>query len=349
MPLRKAVAYIHPGAASFIAKDLQMLGRHAQVLEYAFAAAPSFTLPLEFIRQTIWLIFKTLKADIWICMFVGWHSVLPVLLGRVAGKRVWLIAGGADSNCLPEVGYGNFRKPLLAMATRFCYRYCSLIVPVHEALARATNTYVANGPLPQGFLHFCPGLATQVQPIYNGYDADAFPYGAAIRPQRSFITIAASLQNPVRMAIKGIDLVIAAAQALPDCTFTIVGAPFRPAGLPSNITTLPFTTPKLLPGILGQHLFYLQLSMTEGFPNAIAEAMLCGCVPIASTVSALPDIVGNTGFLVPKQDLATLLAKLDEALGADWQSLSLAARERIATNYTMERREAAFVKLLGEQ
>jgi len=348
MPLPKAIAYIHPGAASFITKDVQMLGKHAKVLEYSFAASASSRLPTELVKQAFWLMTNGLKADVWICMFVGWHSVLPVFIGRLFSKRVWLIAGGADSNTLPAVGYGNFRKPALAAATRFCYRQCSIILPVHEALAHATNTYVANGPLQQGFLHFCPGLRTRIVPIYNGYDATDFPYGLAQRPERSFISIAASLDNPVRMAIKGIDLVIAAARARPDCAFTIVGAPIRPDGLPSNIRTLPFTAPSALPGILSEHRYYLQLSMTEGFPNAIAEAMLCGCVPIASTVGALPDIVGDNGFLVARQSLDALLEKMAEAEGANWDLMSKNARRHIATNFTMQLREVAFLNLLRE-
>ncbi|WP_332911264.1 glycosyltransferase [Algoriphagus boritolerans] len=56
------------------------------------------------------------------------------------------------------------------------------------------------------------------------------------------------------------------------------------------------------------HQFYLQLSTSEGFPNALGEAMACGCVPIGSAVGAIPEIIDKTGFLLFRKEINELEA-----------------------------------------
>ena len=46
--------------------------------------------------------------------------------------------------------------------------------------------------------------------------------------------------------------------------------------------------------------------MSEGFPNALCEAMLSGCIPIVSNVGAMPKIVKETGYLLLKKDIYLL-------------------------------------------
>jgi glycosyltransferase involved in cell wall biosynthesis len=43
---------------------------------------------------------------------------------------------------------------------------------------------------------------------------------------------------------------------------------------------------------------YCQPSLTEGFPNVLAESMASGAVPIATNVGDTSIIVGETGYLV---------------------------------------------------
>jgi glycosyltransferase involved in cell wall biosynthesis len=42
--------------------------------------------------------------------------------------------------------------------------------------------------------------------------------------------------------------------------------------------------------------------MREGLPNALCEAMLCGCVPVGTKRNGIPTAIGDCGFYVPYDD-----------------------------------------------
>ena len=97
-------------------------------------------------------------------------------------------------------------------------------------------------------------------------------------------------------------------------------------------------------------------SRTEGFPNAVGEAMACGVPCVVTNVGDSALLVGKTGRVVPPQDSAALadawyvlLAEGSERLRA----LGLEARQRIETTFSVERMirayEAVYAGTLQQQ
>jgi glycosyltransferase involved in cell wall biosynthesis len=90
-------------------------------------------------------------------------------------------------------------------------------------------------------------------------------------------------------------------------------------------------------------------SASEGFPNVVAEAMLCGTPCVVTDVGDSARIVGNIGWVARPEDATSLAAAARSGLAAlrdaeGWQRRMAAARERIVTRFGIEAMVAAYHK-----
>ena len=100
---------------------------------------------------------------------------------------------------------------------------------------------------------------------------------------------------------------------------------------------------------LDSDLFVFPTYHREGLPYSLLEAMAAGCVPIASRVAAIPDVMQERehGLFVPVKN-AGALANAVAALDDDRASLirmAEAARRRVVERYTVMRLADDFRKL----
>lgn len=81
-------------------------------------------------------------------------------------------------------------------------------------------------------------------------------------------------------------------------------------------------------------------SHTEGFPNAVLEAMAMGCCVIASSVGAIPDMLsGNCGLCIPPNAAPELKGALEKVLMDERyaQTLGVNARNKVMQEYNLEK------------
>jgi glycosyltransferase involved in cell wall biosynthesis len=99
-------------------------------------------------------------------------------------------------------------------------------------------------------------------------------------------------------------LILEVAPHLPECTFTIAGVPpqIQLNVQSDNIIIIPPIPHHELAALFNTYEYYLQLSMAEGFPNALCEAMLCGCTPVVSDVFSMSEIVSDKKYILNKKD-----------------------------------------------
>jgi glycosyltransferase involved in cell wall biosynthesis len=90
---------------------------------------------------------------------------------------------------------------------------------------------------------------------------------------------------------------------------------------------------------------FAQISMFEGMPSTLCEAMLCECIPVGSNVNGIPKIIGETGFIVNKRDLNELISQLYEALNST-EDRGLKSREHIVSNFSLKRRREILLETL---
>ncbi len=102
------------------------------------------------------------------------------------------------------------------------------------------------------------------------------------------------------------------------------------------------------PELVAAHLqlcdLFLLPSLWEGLPNALLEAMACGCGAIASDAGGIPEVIesGKHGFLLPRYQLHRLGAAVLEweALGeARQRAIAAAGRDRIHQEFSLLREQ----------
>ena len=319
-----------------------------QVHTFSFNPAKKIFTPLAFFKQLLFLLYHLPTAKVVVCQIAAYHSFLPVLLARLFRKPSVIFLAGTDCAYFPSLQYGNFCKPMLAWFTASSVRLATHLAPKHSSLIRAPYHYDSSGAPEQGIACFVKNLQTPYTVIPNGFDETVFYPLPVVRKPQSFITVAIGIGTSNINALKGVDLIIEAAALFPACTFTLVGVEGVQglSNLPANITCLPPQDTGQLQHLYSGHQFYLQLSLSEGFPNAVCEAMLCGCVPIVSDVNALPDIAAGCGFVVRKRNTAALATVLNQALDADNTNQALTAIKNIQENYFLKQRKEKLFTLL---
>jgi glycosyltransferase involved in cell wall biosynthesis len=255
---------------------------------------------------------RRLDADLLCCSgykpdLIGWRAA------RVAGIPVVGIAHGWTS-VTPRVR-------LYEAVDRLVLRWFDGVVCV----SRSQADRVRRWGVPARLLHV---ILNSIDPTpFNSPPPDArevvrrfFPH-----PPRLVVGAAGRLSPE-----KGFDLLIAAAAEIvrrhPDVGFLICGdGPSRPQ-LAGQIAALGLQEKVVLAGFRGDlerlvpgwDLSVLS-SRTEGLPVAVLEALAAGVPVVATAVGGTPEAVadGTDGFLIPRDDVRTLTARISELLADD--------------------------------
>ncbi|MBI1804154.1 MAG: glycosyltransferase family 4 protein [Ignavibacteriae bacterium] len=278
------------------------------------------------------IILNLMTADVVFCWFASVYAGVAVLVGRVLGIKSVIVVGGVDVAKEPELNYGIWLSPWRAKFVRYALRHADRVLVVDPSLRHdATRLAEYDGQ--------------NIAYVPTGYDCEKWkPTGVKV----PVVLTVAVVQDEARIKVKGLDVLLQAATRLPDTRFVIVGTTQKIATalrVPSNVTFHPLMErEKLLP--FYQHAkVYCQPSRREGLPNTLCEAMLCGCIPVASNVGGNPTAVGQAGLLFPSGSVEDLVKALEHALSLDEQA-SLKARARIVSLFPKEKREAELVRII---
>lgn len=338
---KETILMVYVGFATFVKRDITILESKYNVEKYHFNTSAKYFLPFTFIKQFFSLLLFTKKYKKIVVQSSGYVSFFPVIFGKLFRVPVIIIAIGTDCAKLPEINYGAHTKSLLAWFTRFSFRKASLILPVHKSLENSTYTYIPVKYNNQGIRSFVKNIKTPIIEMVNGYDLDKWSLLNLKRQENSFLTVTFAL-NEIGHYRKGIDLILLLANAFPTYQFTIVGKVYLIEDCPKNVHLISNVVQKELVKIYNSHQYYLQLSMFEGFPNALCEAMLCGCIPIGSNVAGIPDIIGEQGYILKEKKEADLLKIITDLPNSLIKPIEV--RNQIATNFSIQRRIDSFLE-----
>ena len=351
--MKEKIIYIYPEDSAFIRKDITFLSERYRVVTPGHDWRVKSMTPINFIKQLFFLFRHLHGTRALFVMFGGYWSLLPAILGKITGIPVYIIPGGTDCVSFPSLNYGSLRKPVMRTFIRWSFQLCRELLPVDASLVISDYSFLEQADYPkQGYKYFLPGITTPFRVIHNGFDPDFFNSDPGRKTDNTFIVLA-SVTNMTRFKVKGIDLVLYLAEKYDKCLFTIIGITeeikSRMGTIPANVTLYPCLSRERFITFLEESQYVLQLSVSEGFPNALCEAMLCHCIPVGSSVGAIPHIIGDTGYIIRSSGKEYISESFDEIIGTDRavrDELGRNARKRIAENFHISKRENAFFELI---
>jgi len=309
MAERKKILYCYFGHSVFGIRDVRQLSEAYDVSVCHYDLHTNIFLKwLYFLRYNLCVIFRMFSVRAVIINFGAWHTVVPVFMARMLGKKSLVIVGGFDVSSIPSLEYGVFlRKGILQTCMRWTYKHATYICPTSPSLKASTNYYAdasGNG-YKIGLLNYMPELEKKVHVILQQMDTSFWHYEHQAR-KGHFLAIA-YIYHEQTFFVKGFDLIFEAARLLPEYSFTLAG--FSPemhtqykAIAPPNVTLLGFQSPDEARKLYATHKVFLMPSMTEGLGQTLLEAMLCGCVPVGSNVGAIPYIINDDALILNKKD-----------------------------------------------
>jgi glycosyltransferase involved in cell wall biosynthesis len=351
---KEKIIYIYPIDSTFVKKDIEFLSKNYNIISPKPEWSTGF-LPLVFFKQFFWLLWNIIQAKAIFVMSGGFWSFFPSIFGKITGKPVFIILGGSECVSFPSINYGSLSNPLLKYIIKWSLKFATELLPVSDTLVLCDNTF--NEVIDykkQGYKAFFPNIKTPYTVIHNGFDSTFWQSTNFPKKENTFITVA-SISNMQRYFVKGINKIFELAPKMPDCTFIIVGVSEnmkeKLKNKPFNVIFYNFISPEEFKQIIEETQYYIQLSISEGFPNAVCEGMLCGCIPIVSNVGAMPYIVDKCGLILENNNTDYLFDKIYQFITMDKKektNLSLLSRQRVIEKFTIERREKAFNLIINK-
>lgn len=311
---------------SFIREDVEILQKHFHVDHLITRGWTSlFTIPVHILR-----------ADVTFTWFASVYSALVVFFARLFGKRSVIVVGGVDVAKYPEINYGIWLTPWKAIVVKYALR------KVHRVL-------IVDPFQKQEAMRLAAYDGVNIEYVATGCDSSFWiPSG----PKESIVLMVAACHDEGRMKAKGVDFFLAAATLVTDTKFVLVGIGKEMLEAvrhkaPPNVEVIPFVQRHELLRYYQRAKVYCQPSYIEGLPNSLCEAMLCECIPVGTNVGGIPTAIKDIGFLVQYGDSVGLSNVVRQALQAP-DSVGARAREHIASNFTLQKREDALVRILTE-
>ena len=315
------ICLVHNGYSSFVQRDHDILSKHFDV---------SLVGPKnKYVGYDKKAVVK--YNDIIVSWFASYHTVPYFKYAKRLNKPCVVIVGGYDACDIK--GYGMFSNPLRKRIVSTVYNNSTVILPVDESLRDVIVRYV-------------PKVKDRIRVVPTGYDPTVFkPCG---KKQDIVLTVAGV--NPTMWWRKGLDRFVELAEYdtfFEDSRFVVVGKIDESMKHKTRGTPVEFTgwvdDAELLRWYQRSKV-YCQLSVWEGLPNGLCEAMLCGCVPVGTRVCGIPLAIGDTGYIVEDKNSSEIVPSINRALrrGIDGQ------RERIMELFPVERREKALLEVLDD-
>jgi len=324
----KILFVYHKKMVSFIRKDLEILKKQHDVKVVRFSTILD--------AYAVWK--GTLWSNLTFCWFGSLHAFFAVLFSKLSGRKSIVVAGGYDVAHLPDIKYGLFSFWWKRWCPLMVFRYADLILTVSQSTTTETLKNAKADP-------------RKIRLLYHGFNSNICIPESNRKKEPLVLTVGNVSRSTLTK--KGLELFVKCSGLLPEVEFVLVGKwiddsiNYLRLIAASNMRFLDETDQTALFTLMSRSKVYVQVSRHESFGCALAEAMLCECIPVVTKSAAIPEVVGDCGFFLTDQSPEKLAVLINKALNSDWE-LGKKARERIENLFPMTKRQNELLGLIED-
>lgn len=275
------------------------------------------------------------RSDVVYAFFASEHALVPAVVAKLLHRRFVLVPAGYDYANVPERGYGLATRGR-GWLPRLLGRLCDVALPISQQTE-------------DEFLALVPSATDRSQVAYLGLDPAQWTSPAVDRDPDTVVTV--GYVDDEAWSRKGIDRFVEAARGDPGRRYVLAGlmtpeVERRVAGLaPPNLQCPGRLGHDELRALLWSAGVYAQLSWHETFGVSMAEAMLCGCVPVIRQSLALHEVAAHWAVEVDGEDDVDAIARAAaQARTIDRQAMY----DDLADRFSLQRREEHLRRALME-
>ncbi|MFH1400602.1 MAG: glycosyltransferase family 4 protein [Nanoarchaeota archaeon] len=311
----------------FVDNDLNILRAHFEVRTVANHSSRANSV-VQMVKTIYW-------SDVCVIWFAATYAAIATAISKALRKKSIIIVGGYDIVKMPEIKYGMLTSGKTAIYPRIALNLADRILPFSEASRRDV------------LKHF--GHASKTETLYLHVPAERYSLGTKKEP----IVITIGYVKQDNLTRKGLGTFVRTAKLLPNTTFYLIGKQtdntieyLRRIATPNVIFT-GFISFDTMLALMRRAKVYCQLSAHEGFGLSVAEAMLCGCVPVVTDRGSLPEVSGPDAIVVPYNNPKKTAAAIRKALASD-ETAGRRSRDYIISEFPREKRERRLVELVTQ-
>jgi len=335
-PRRQTILFVYSHFSSFVKADFDMLSSMHFVDKYEFSARPGiFNVGFHLIKQFLFLLFHIRKYDSIYIWFADYHSLLPVLFAKIYNRHSFIVIGGYDAARIKKLNYGVFCSQIRGFFAIKSIKNSTANLPVSRYVERKVK-YIA------------PHSTCYI--VYNSMNLGNETH-TDIKKENLVLTVAI-IDNQRTFKLKGIDTFINVVRILPQYNFVAIGISKVVVNelvkdCPRNLIIYERVPHEELLSFYKKANIYCQLSLTESFGVAIAEAMYYHCLPVVINNGAMPEIVGNFGKIVRKDtsEIATAIVQLSTN---SHYNENLQMEDYIRIHFSPENRKTQLISILEQ-
>ena len=233
------------------------------------------------------------------------RGYLPLcIIAKLMGKKLICTIGGYEVANMPELNYGGARTISARLILRMILKLCDKLLVISQHSASEVQQLVGN--------------TARFEIVHNLVNKLFYETQKSKKRRHRTNCVTVAQVNDSDGFIKGLDILLEIASALPEHQFTIIGETDKNSGIYGQLSSLKnirFT------GALRQNeiidyfdeaYFYLQPSRIESFGVSILEAALRDCITLTSANGALTEFSPHKKGIVKQNDAHAYIRKIAE-------------------------------------